>query len=78
MPSGGIRTHDLSRRAAADLRLRPRGYCDRHTISNTDANCGDLRENKRARARKFMDVAKQFIQMQIILPTKVVKNYEIH
>jgi len=26
---GGIRTHDLSRRAAADLRLRPRGHCDR-------------------------------------------------
>ena len=23
---GGIRTHDLSRRAAADLRLRPRGH----------------------------------------------------
>jgi len=28
---GGIRTHDLSRRAAADLRLRPRGHWDRHT-----------------------------------------------
>ena len=27
---GGIRTHDLSRRAAADLRLRPRGHWDRH------------------------------------------------
>ena len=27
---GGIRTHDLSRRAAADLRLRPRGCWDRH------------------------------------------------
>jgi len=26
---GGIRTHDLSRRAAADLRLRPRGQWDR-------------------------------------------------
>ena len=25
----GIRTHDLSRRAAAELRLRPRGYWDR-------------------------------------------------
>ena len=23
----GIRTHNLSRRAAADLRLRPRGHC---------------------------------------------------
>ena len=26
---GGIRTHDLSRREALDLRLRPRGYWDR-------------------------------------------------
>ena len=26
---GGIRTHDLSRRAAADLRLTSRGYWDR-------------------------------------------------
>ena len=26
---GGIRTHDLSRRAAPDLRLRPRGHWDR-------------------------------------------------
>ena len=33
---GGIRTHNLSRRAAADLRLRPRGYWDRlGTSSNT-------------------------------------------
>ena len=27
---GGIRTHNLSRRAAKDLRLRPRGHWDRH------------------------------------------------
>ena len=27
---GGIRTHNLGRRAAADLRLRPRGHWDRH------------------------------------------------
>ena len=26
---GGILTHDFSRPAAADLRLRPRGHCDR-------------------------------------------------
>jgi hypothetical protein len=30
---GGIRNHDLSRRTAAELRLRPRGYWDRHIIS---------------------------------------------
>jgi len=30
MPPGGIRTHDLSRQAAAGLRLRPRGHWDRH------------------------------------------------
>ena len=29
MPSGGIRTHNLSRWAAADPRLRPLGHCDR-------------------------------------------------
>ena len=29
---GGIRTHNLSRRAAADRRLRPRGFCDRRTL----------------------------------------------
>jgi hypothetical protein len=27
---GGIRTHNLSRREAEDLRLRPRGHWDRH------------------------------------------------
>jgi hypothetical protein len=27
---GGIRSHNLSRRAAADVRLRPRGHWDRH------------------------------------------------
>ena len=30
--SGGIRTHNLSRRAAVDLRLRPRGYWDRKCV----------------------------------------------
>ena len=29
---GGIRTHSLSRRAAADRRLRPRGHWDRHIL----------------------------------------------
>ena len=32
---GGIRTHNLSRRAAAHLRLRPRGHWDRHMINST-------------------------------------------
>jgi hypothetical protein len=27
-PPGGIRTHDLSKRSAADLLLRPRGHWD--------------------------------------------------
>jgi hypothetical protein len=35
---GGIRTHDLSRRAAADLHLRPRGYWDRRHPNNTVRN----------------------------------------
>jgi hypothetical protein len=32
---GGIRTYDLSRRAAADLRLRPRGHWYRHLYRYT-------------------------------------------
>ena len=32
--SGGIRTHNFSRRAPADLRLRPRGHWDRHINHN--------------------------------------------
>jgi len=32
---GGIRTHNLSRRAAADLRLRPRGHWDRQKMHGT-------------------------------------------
>jgi len=38
MPPGGIQTHDLSRRAAADLRLRPRGYWDRQVLCITINN----------------------------------------
>jgi len=34
MTPSGIRTHDLSRRAAVDLRLRPRGYI--LLLQNTD------------------------------------------
>jgi hypothetical protein len=30
-----IRTHYCSRRAAADLRLRPRDHCDWHTLIST-------------------------------------------
>jgi hypothetical protein len=32
---GGIQTHDLSRRAAADICLRPRGHWDRHIVDHT-------------------------------------------
>jgi hypothetical protein len=33
MPTGGIGPHNLGRRAADDLRLRPRGHWDRHFVS---------------------------------------------
>ena len=32
MPPAGIRTHNLTRRAAVDLRLRPRGHWDRQFV----------------------------------------------
>ena len=37
---GGIRTHDLSRRAAVELRLRPRGHWDRHKQNAIDSYIG--------------------------------------
>jgi len=33
MPLCGIRTHNLSRPTAAELRLGPRGHCDRQSIA---------------------------------------------
>ena len=36
--TGGIRTQDLSRRAALDLRLRPRGHWNRHVRYIPDTN----------------------------------------
>ena len=42
---GGIRTHNLSRRAAADLRLRPRCHWDRqHECNVCKLRSLDLRE----------------------------------
>ena len=35
---GGIRTHNLSRRTAVDLRLRPRGHWDWHVTDNKQSN----------------------------------------
>ena len=35
---GGIRTHNLSRRAVVNLRLRPHGHLDRQTATHTEWN----------------------------------------
>ena len=41
MPPGGIRTHKLSKRAAADPRLRPRGQWERRPLSSLLRICYD-------------------------------------
>jgi hypothetical protein len=46
---GGIRTHNPSKRAAADPRLRPRGHWDRPTITTTTANSIHYRAGLTAR-----------------------------
>jgi hypothetical protein len=38
MPSGGIRTHNPSKRSVADLRLRPRGHWDRQYVTRCCIN----------------------------------------
>jgi len=61
MPPGGIRTHDLSRRAAADLRLRPRGYWDRPTVVCTVQNSWwwtqELSETCRVLLKKIREIS---------------------
>ena len=42
--NGGIRTHNLSRRATSDLRLRPRGHWDRHKRISILQNRGMILE----------------------------------
>ena len=39
---GGVRTHNLSRRAAADLRLRPHGHWERRTDVIRVIKCGRM------------------------------------
>jgi len=50
---GGIRTHDLSRQAAADLRLRRRGYWNRQSVNDT------LRKNNYVDSEYHMDSSPQ-------------------
>jgi hypothetical protein len=45
MPPGAIRTHNLIRRAAEDLCLRPRGHCDRHLLLYTFQYYSLIRNN---------------------------------
>ena len=52
MPHGGIRTHDLSRRAAADLRLRPGGHWDRLNRQVSASNPG---RNTDPPPKRFLD-----------------------
>ena len=59
---GGIRTHDLSRRAAAELRLRPRGHWDRH-ITTIDVWCSDI------------DIPKPSISSRCVTPCRLLYSY---
>jgi hypothetical protein len=61
MPPGGIRTHDASKRSAADLRLRQRGHCDRLTgfatsefHENSSVNFSDAFFRKRHEPRALL------------------------
>ena len=54
---GGIRTHNLSRRAAADLRLRQRGHWYRHSITEYNTKSKKERRIKKNK-RKKTDVNK--------------------
>jgi len=60
VPPGGIRNHNPSKRAAADLGLGPRGHWGRHNIGNYTSKCiraWDLSSSRRYdRVWVFWDV----------------------
>ena len=64
---GGIRTHDLGRRAAAELRLRPRGYWDRqvkyYIVKLFIVECSRLIEIKNYRFLKMFTRTFLFVLM---------------
>jgi len=70
MVPGGIRTHDLSRRAAADLRLRPRGHWDRHEygilVDNTESVVNKM-VNKRKVSQVLTIIHKEVDSLVILV-----------
>ena len=63
MPWMGIRTHDLSRRAAADLRLRPRGYWDRLLINIAVPNTHNLAKTITDKQNKYQELSNEICAM---------------
>ena len=75
--TGGIRTHDRSRRAAVDLRLIPRGYWDRllrrfWLQNNEHYNCLLLKTRCYLRFRKICERSKnrRYINCYLLLALK--------
>jgi hypothetical protein len=54
MPSSEIRTPDLSRRAAADLRFRPRGHWDQLKRRSTGEKRPVTRDNNNNKIMKII------------------------
>jgi hypothetical protein len=57
---GGIQTHDPSKRAAADPRLRPHGHWDRLSFNVSDRKTRGRRRKRRRKYAKGKDVKEQF------------------
>ena len=66
---GGIRSHDLSRRTAADLRVRPRGYWDRHHIISYTSYQTRVPESFSRRAVVALCVSVGYVRKVVVMPT---------
>ena len=74
----GIRTHDLSRRATADLRLRPRGHRDRRTQCHTEGKLISLvKENESTELLKCSVYLQQFPDLNPPPPFAVTKPFDV-
>ena len=77
VPSG-IRTHNLSRRAAADLRLRPRGHWDRLLtlvgLSNHRVTLGIIYISDGSRSRAHLILKRCLLKSHLVMRVFVLRE----
>jgi hypothetical protein len=67
IPPAGFRTHNPSKRADADLRLRPRGHWDRQSLYIGRMKRGDLSDLREKQRRQYVCGAERTVRPMMFL-----------